>query len=150
MLIFELSTILIVSSAAGLLSHWGYFIRGEHHMQAPALGTLYALASIAIYSFETSQCQAPCPNPFINTLKIILAYIVPLFTSIAIYRCFFHRLHSFPGPRIARVSKLWHSWQCITSRNHLLMEKLNRQYGAIVRTGEFGQVILFLQSEFNS
>ncbi|PVI04480.1 cytochrome P450 [Periconia macrospinosa] len=60
-----------------------------------------------------------------------------LFSSIGVYRVFFHKLRSFPGPYLARVSKLWHVWKCVKSRsrNHLILDDLYKQYGDFVRTG---------------
>lgn len=52
------------------------------------------------------------------------------------YRVFQHPLKEFDGPRLAAVSKLWHSGQMITTENHLLLDSLRAKYGSIIRTGE--------------
>ncbi|MCJ1320172.1 hypothetical protein MMC15_005510 [Xylographa vitiligo] len=52
-----------------------------------------------------------------------------------IYRVFFHRLHSFPGPGLAKVSKFWNVAKTIDSSNYRLLDSLHRQYGDFVRTG---------------
>lgn len=62
-----------------------------------------------------------------------------------IYRLFFHPLRRFPGPVLARVSKLWHVFHCINSRNYLLLDKLHLQYGEFVRTGESGFTLVISQ-----
>ncbi|OKO95665.1 Tryprostatin B 6-hydroxylase [Penicillium subrubescens] len=58
-----------------------------------------------------------------------------MFTSITIYRLFFHRIGHFPGPRAAAVSKLWSVYKCRDSRNHLFLDGLHKKYGNFVRTG---------------
>ncbi|KUI71889.1 Tryprostatin B 6-hydroxylase [Cytospora mali] len=64
-----------------------------------------------------------------------MSYCTGLFTSITIYRLYFHRLSSFPGPCIAGFTKFWHVWKCRRGKNHLVIEELRQQYGSIIRTG---------------
>lgn len=73
---------------------------------------------------------------YLGAVISIAFYLKPLFGSIAIYRLFFHRLRYFPGPRLAVVSKLWHVWQCRDSHNHLVLERLHREYKSFVRIGK--------------
>ena len=47
----------------------------------------------------------------------------------------FHPLHHFPGPALAKVSKLWNVAHCLGSKNHLLLDGLHKEYGDFVRTG---------------
>ena len=64
------------------------------------------------------------------------SYIISLFSSIVIYRLFFHRLRDFSGPRLAAVSKLWHIFKCGHGKNFRILEDTHRQYGQVVRTGK--------------
>lgn len=48
---------------------------------------------------------------------------------------FFHRLGGFPGPRVAKMSKLWNVVNSLKSTNFRLMEQTHHQYGDFVRTG---------------
>jgi len=125
----------LFAAVAGFASHLLYFIRGEHHMNAPTL--FYAYISLAlgtllcqVYISEYLYAQAVQ-----NTTAITGAYALSLFTSMTIYRTCFHRLHSFPGPFLARVSKLWHVYHVRHSQNHLLLHSLHKKYGSFVRTG---------------
>ncbi|KAF6241864.1 hypothetical protein HO173_000576 [Letharia columbiana] len=52
-----------------------------------------------------------------------------------LYRTMLHRLNGFPGPFLAKVTKLWHAAHLFDSKNHLLLGRLHQQYGNFVRTG---------------
>ncbi|KAL4790551.1 cytochrome P450 [Aspergillus venezuelensis] len=59
-----------------------------------------------------------------------------LIISIVLYRAFFHRLHRFPGPWMAKVSRL-HTVFRATERTqyHIDLQEMHRKYGDFVRTG---------------
>ena len=124
----------VSASVLGFLAHQLVFIRGEWHLLAPTLVSLHFMLAILLIVAEV-QLNGDVASGSINALGSITCYSVTLFTSIAIYRIYFHRLRHFPGPRLAAVSKLWHVWQCRDSRNHLVLENLHQQYGPFVRTG---------------
>jgi hypothetical protein len=123
-----------LAAATGITAHLGFFIRGEWHIQAPLLAVLHIVAPILIYLF---QVQKKSPIPLIDTTAIIAGYLLGLFSSLTTYRLSpFHRLHKFPGPKMAAVTKFWHVWQCRDSRNHEMMERLCKEYeGDFVRIG---------------
>jgi hypothetical protein len=118
--------------ALGLASHNLYFIRGEHHLAAPAIFVGAIVLSILIYVYEYRL--APAHAAF-NAFSIIGAFNAALFTSMTVYRTLFHPLRSFPGPFSARISKLWHSYNILDSKNHVFLHGLYEKYGPIVRTG---------------
>ncbi|CZR59340.1 related to pisatin demethylase cytochrome P450 [Phialocephala subalpina] len=129
------SSAYILAIAIGFLSHWTYFIHGEHHMQAPLYGCIL-LASIPILYFLELKLHTHVPSQAIKGgLQIMAAYLLALFTSITVYRLFFHHLRHFTGPVGARVSKIWHTWYVRHSQNHLVLDRLYREYGTFVRTG---------------
>ncbi|KAJ6115231.1 cytochrome P450 [Penicillium sp. IBT 16267x] len=120
---------------SGVLAHWVIFIHGEWHLKIVELGlshlTVYAaLHVIRAVCAEYDLSDKHVPSPTI----LMLLYFSSLFTSIGIYRYFFHQLRAFPGPRLAAVSKLWHVWKCRTSRCHLVLHDWQK-YGTFVRTG---------------
>ncbi|KAK4173614.1 putative cytochrome P450 E-class, group I [Triangularia setosa] len=116
----------------GIISHLAIFIRGEWHMQAPTLFWAYNFLTTLIFLFFHHQHQ---PSHFQSTLFITTSYNLGLFTSITLYRLYFHRLRSFPGPKLAAITKFWHVWQCRHGKNHLVIESLRQKYGNIIRTG---------------
>lgn len=131
----NLNMIATVDIVAGLASHVLYFIRGEHHMSAPMLFYSYTGLAIAVFILELQRGDQTYFMAGRNTVIHIYLYALTLFTSIIIYRVRFHRLHSFPGPLLARVSKLWHVYHARHSLNHQLIQRLHDEYGSFVRTG---------------
>ncbi|KAK4200392.1 putative cytochrome P450 E-class, group I [Triangularia verruculosa] len=132
-LLTDLPSTVLYSGAAllGVTSHLAVFIRGEWHMQAPILFWVYNFLIIFIFIIF----QQHRPNPFRATIFIATSYNIGLFTSISVYRLYFHRLRHFPGPKPAAVTKFWHVWQCRHGKNHLVIERLRAKYGTVIRTG---------------
>lgn len=125
----------LLAAALGVTSHLGIFIRGEWHMQAPFLVKLYAFLAFAIFCAEHSLPEADITTSLKITAVLAASYAAGLFSSIVIYRKFFHRLRHFPGPWLAGATKFWHVWQCRTGKNYLVIEELRRTYGPVIRTG---------------
>ncbi|KAH0835259.1 Tryprostatin B 6-hydroxylase [Fonsecaea pedrosoi] len=124
-----------ISFVLGVLLHLGYFIHGEHHMLAlryfQALLALPAVATLALVRHGMQPVAA-----LGLTAALTITLLLGLFTSMAVYRGFFHRLRSFPGPSLAKYSKLWHFGLVTRSvRNFEEMDKLHREYGPFVRIG---------------
>lgn len=119
----------------GVLAHLGIFIRGEWHMRGPYVLMVHFLLVLGGYYWLQQKHVVPAPA---QTVAMIAgSYLTGLFTSMTIYRLFFHRLRKFPGPVMARVSKLWHVWECLGSRNYALLDRMYEKYGSVVRIGEF-------------
>lgn len=126
---------LLIASAAGVLCHNLAFIHGEWHMHATSLLKL-PVASFAAVAFFEAACQGlPLASALAASGVICSTYLICLFASMIVYRMLFHRLRHFPGPVLAKVSKLWHVMHCLDSKNHLLLERLHQEYGDFVRTG---------------
>lgn len=127
---------LAAAAFAGALSHTLIFIHGEWHLQATRLLQFYLSCFGALFIFECSFFGRSLLGAAAKTLLVFSTYNVSLSTSIVLYRLFFHSLCRYQGPFFARISKLWHVAHCRGSKNHLLMERLHRQYGDFVRTGD--------------
>ena len=126
----------IVAGAAGVIAHVGLFNRGEWHMKGPHIVVSHVLLIIANVLLDLRPQASSQILPHVSCL--FSCYACGVFLSIAVYRLSpFHRLHHFPGPRLAAVSKIWHVWQCRDSRNHELMRKLYEEFGDFVRIGRF-------------
>lgn len=117
---------------AGLTSHLTIFIRGEWHTTAPTLLVFYLMLCSCYLALETiisSQYD-------LQYLLILAAHFGSILASMTIYRTMLHRLNGFPGPFLAKITKLWHAAHLFDSKNHLLLGRLHQQYGNFVRTGE--------------
>ncbi|EXJ71388.1 uncharacterized protein A1O5_05195 [Cladophialophora psammophila CBS 110553] len=127
--------LLAASFVLGVLLHLGYFIHGEHHMLAYRyFQALLALPVVATLALVRHGVQPVAALGLVAALTGTL--LLGLFTSMAVYRGFFHPLGSFPGPLLAKYSKLWHLWIASRSvRNFEEIDKLHREYGPFVRIG---------------
>ena len=63
------------------------------------------------------------------------SYLSSLVLSTLIYRVYFHRLKSFPGSRLASLSKLYEAYLNWHGRNGYINRDLHRQHGDFIRTG---------------
>ena len=125
----------LAAGMAGVLSHMLVYIRGEWHLQATKLFKLYVMLYGILAIVEAQIYSLSWHEALSASLQICRCYASCVFASMIMYRAVFHRLRNFPGPVLARISKLWHVYHCLDSKNHILMEKLHRQYGDFVRTG---------------
>ena len=119
----------------GLLSHHGIFIHHEHHLGAARTFRFYILLSILVYGTETRWLAGPFGNVQLAAFTVISAYATALLGSMFIYRVLFHPLRAFPGPFMAKVSKIWNVVKASKSTNYKLMEDMHQEYGDFVRTG---------------
>ncbi|KAI1387314.1 cytochrome P450 monooxygenase-like protein [Hypoxylon trugodes] len=125
---------LLLGVFGGFIAHIGFFIRNEWHMSGAKIIVAHlALCSTLAYVLIHMEDSAGAVYRSLATLTTW--YLLSLFSSILIYRVFFHATRSFPGPKLAAVTKLWHVFHVRDSRNFLFMEKLHKKYGNFVRTG---------------
>ena len=109
--------IYVLAAIIGVLAHLGVFIRGEWHLQAPAVVSFHI--SFAAFMRGTWDLQHHSLPPFFSP----------------------HRLRHFLGPRFVAVAKLWHIFQCWDSRNNLMLDSIHKQYGNFVRTGKLALTV---------
>ena len=128
-------TELFIAGTGGVLCHNLIFIHGEWHVQASAILMLHTATCITLTFLQAFYRDLSWLPALSASLQICGMYLAGLFTSMSVYRLFFHRLCRFPGPVLARVSKFWHVAHCLDSKNHLLLDRLRQQYGDFVRTG---------------
>lgn len=124
-----------IAAAAGISSHLLYFIRGEHHQYADRWITrvLTGVATLSLVVLHFTRYQLVLTT--ILTILLTTSYFVGLYTSMGVYRMFFHPLRKFTGPVWAPLSNIYHSYIIRKSDNYLVMKKLHEQYGPIIRTG---------------
>lgn len=132
------------AAATGLFSHLSYFIHGEHHLKAPILFRIAILGpfllSLGLLKFASLEAvQAGTVTAYLT-----VSYHAGLWISIILYRVLFHRLGRFPGPFMAKVTKLWNVSKIASrSDNFKFLDDLHREYGEFVRTGN---IIVFYEN----
>jgi hypothetical protein len=115
----------------GFSSHW-YFASGEWdtHIWKPLL--TFSLLQPIIWVVMIREC-----DPFDSALALLildLSFLIPLFSSIVIYRLFFHRLCKFPGAFWPRLSMFW-KMKKMKMDQFRLDDELHAKYGDVVRLG---------------
>lgn len=132
-----------IAASCGVLSHLTYFIRGEHHKQAILFFKLAVLLPSTICVLLVHFTPFTVNQGARLTGSITATYLGALWGSMIFYRSFFHRLHHFPGPWLAKVSKLYHFFSILRLDSYRKLEGWHRKYGPVVRIGELLSVFAF-------
>ncbi|KAL6855681.1 cytochrome P450 [Trichoderma novae-zelandiae] len=130
----------LASASAGILSHLLYFIHGHKSMQAPQIVVFYLVAECFLYARSIHLLGALQGSLTASALS--LCYFMALFTSIIVYRIFFHRLRRFPGPFWAKVTKFYSPWIARDGKLHEKYIEFFEKYGDIVRVAPNELIVL--------
>lgn len=126
-----------IAASWGVLSHLIYFIRGEHHKQAILFCQLAVLLPTTICVLLVHFTSWTFGQGVWLTGSITATYFGALWSSMISYRSFFHRLHHFPGPRLAKVSKLFQFFSNLKLDSYRRLEHWHHKYGNVVRIGKW-------------
>ncbi|PTB63052.1 cytochrome P450 [Trichoderma citrinoviride] len=135
----------IASASAGLLSHLLYFIHGHKATQAPQILVFYLIAECFLYARSIHLLGAL--QGYLTASVISLCYFLALFTSIVIYRVFFHRLRHFPGPFWAKVTKFYSPWIAWDGKLHEKHAEFFEKYGDVVRIAPNELIFLSIDTQ---
>lgn len=125
-----------LAASVGILSHVFYFVRGEHHQHA------LQFIQILFYGFFPSSfilarlLQIQYAQAMQLGALCIGSYFTALWMSMLIYRSFFHRLNSFPGPWPAKLSKFYQFFMGFRLDAFRRTHEAHQKYGNFVRTGK--------------
>ncbi|KAI1156957.1 cytochrome P450 [Nemania diffusa] len=127
--------ILITAFVAGVTSHLAFFRVGEHHLYSSryVLAAITALATGIIahsYFFQLSSRIAT-----LRTIAIAASYFGGLYSSLVIFRIFFHPLRTFPGPLGCKVSSAWFATYIRRQDAFRQLLKLHQKYGSFLQIG---------------
>ncbi|OBT38604.1 hypothetical protein VE00_11101 [Pseudogymnoascus sp. WSF 3629] len=132
----SIASVSVLAGALGVISHLGYFIHGEHHMQSVRILCTFVLGPLIFFACELFLYDFPIIEAGKATIVASTSYFVALTLSILSYRVFFHPLRHFPGPFSARLTKLTHVARLLpNSDNFAQAHQLHQKYGEIVRVG---------------
>ncbi|KAI0265873.1 cytochrome P450, partial [Gloeopeniophorella convolvens] len=107
------------------------FKRYEPSAKAPLFLLLLLVPSALVYAFAFS----PLPGSLVVAVTFALYYGLILLYA-AVYRLSpWHPLAQYPGPYLARLSKLWLAVVAAGGRQHIHYRMLHERYGDIVRVG---------------
>ncbi len=128
------------AAVAGVTSHLFVFINGEWGIYAPNVAATYTglhvlLLPALIWGLNISPSDGVALLASLST-----GYFGGLFGSVAVYRLFFHRLRSFPGPIGCKITGFWSMKNTIISRNkfrwHVKVQNFHKEHGDFVRISE--------------
>ncbi|KAJ3561618.1 hypothetical protein NPX13_g8874 [Xylaria arbuscula] len=129
--------------ASGVLLHHVVFRRGEWDLATVNLLGSFVLCFFGSALFLSVNVHPTLPHVegYRSALRATWAIFAPtltgLYTSIVVYRGFFHRLRKFPGPFLARFSGLYMTCRNLFTgmRTFKDVQKLHLEYGDVVRLG---------------
>ncbi|KAL4259956.1 Cytochrome P450 superfamily protein [Pleurotus pulmonarius] len=123
---------IILPAIAGIATHLLFSI---YEPRQPLVPTALSLSEPPIFLYLACRCLS-IDTPWSFVPLAYLSFFVAMCASVVLYRLSpAHPLAEFPGPRIAKISKLWAAYLTWTGRQHLYNKKLHDQYGPFVRTG---------------
>lgn len=121
--------------ALGVASHLAYFNRVECHMHGLLYLNTFLLACAGSLLGLTKAYGVPLANAAVKTSTLAGCYMIGLYGSLLFYRAFLNPLNCLPGPRAARISNLYMSFQLGNSDAFYKLQALHKTYGSIVRIG---------------
>lgn len=93
-------------------------------------------AACTIGVFGLMQHRGNTTLDALSTVGILSAsWLAGIYSSLAIYRLFFHPLKKFPGPFAGRLGQLWLSAQLGNRDLYHQLQAMHRKYGRYVRIG---------------
>jgi cytochrome P450 family 628 len=123
-------------AALGVLSHLSFFIRMDALDSAPTLGllllTIPALLTVALNTlFAYSYI-----NALITASAWVFSYLGGTFTSMLIYRMWFHPLRHYEGPFWSKLTQFHHVANITKRVDHFRrVDALHEKHGEYVRIG---------------
>lgn len=126
---------LLLAASLGVCCHHAYFIRGEHLLNIPPILSSALLIYIVSIAFRSTVLHRPVVESAVTVTSLYAAFAGGLWSSILIYRVWFHPLHRFPGPFGLKLSKFYHLWSIRGLDQYRWLDALHKAYGPVVRVG---------------
>ncbi|TGJ84039.1 hypothetical protein E0Z10_g4725 [Xylaria hypoxylon] len=125
----------LAAFVAGITSHLAFFRIGEHHLYS----TRYVLAAILAFAISTTVqsrfFQFSSHGAALGTLGIATSYFGGLYSSLIIFRLFFHPLNKFSGPLGCKISSAWFTTYLSRRDAFRQLLKLHQKHGNFLRIG---------------
>ena len=125
----------VLAATSGVSAHLAVFRRGEWDAASPSIFAFYFTmfaAALSLFYFPSINISPGL------AAQIVACHVAGLYTSMLLYRAFFHRLSKYPGPGWARLTNFYITALSM-KKLHLFEEvqKLHARYGDYVRVGEW-------------
>lgn len=112
-------------------------------MKAPLLFRLALFLFAVEFLADMQLGHVKTYQALVRTALLFGIYFSFTFGSMILYRIFFHPSKRFPGPFLTKTSKLWHTFEILRKNNFEWLDRLHKEYGDVVRTGELRQYGIF-------
>lgn len=119
----------------GVFSHLTYFLHGEHLTNIPKLLAVVFLAQCVSLFFLNALYGFSKLSALSFIFRLSSSYLVGVWTSMLVYRIFFHPLKDWPGPFAARISQFHRVFHVRKLDQYRYLQRLHDQYGDFVRIG---------------
>ncbi|PIA88500.1 Tryprostatin B 6-hydroxylase [Cercospora beticola] len=126
---------LLLAAAAGVASHVLYFRIGDHHMYPVKYIQAFFASCIGAVLCLKSYHGASSNEAVYTTAALATSWLIGLYSSLIVYRLFFHPLRKFPGPFRARFGGLWLTFNLRKLDAYHVIDDLHKKYGKYVRIG---------------
>jgi hypothetical protein len=125
------------AALSGVVAHLGFFKRVEVDRHPLLIVFAFLGAPFALKKLLSTYFQEYAEITVGTSCLVVGYFLLSLWTSILVYRAFFHPLNKFPGPVPAKLSKLWALTQLIKTgmKWYQVDAALHKKYGDYVRTG---------------
>ena len=125
-----------IAASVGVLSHILYFVRGEHHQHTLQFIQFFFYGFLPSSFFLARLLQVHHAQAIQMGAVVVGCYLSGLWMSMLSYRYFFHRLQSFPGSRLAKLSKFYQFFTGLRLDAFRRAHEAHQKYGNFVRTGK--------------
>ena len=126
------------ASILGVSSHVSVFRNLPVEEYLNSLLGLYFASVLAIALAYITITDLSLVPALVRVSWIAATFKVGLASSIAVYRLFFHRLHRFPGPVLAKLSRFYDAYLAgKTVQYNVEIDKLHDTHGDFIRTGKY-------------
>jgi hypothetical protein len=121
--------------AVGITTHLVYFTQGEHHLYGTKYLQIISIAVPIIIGILLRTCDYSIGDAAVETGFLLACYLGGLYSSLLVYRVYFHPLKDIPGPIGNKLGNLWFSFQLGNGDAYKKVSKLHEMYGNFVRVG---------------
>ena len=133
----EAEELCAIAAILGLVAHQCFFRRVEVDTHPLLIALAFIGAPFAVKHILSNYFQQYAQMTCGTSFLIVGCFLFSLWTSMLLYRAFFHPLNKFRGPMPAKLSKIWAFVQ--TAKTGLKWYRvdavLHQEYGDYVRTG---------------
>lgn len=135
----EATELFAVAAGLGIVAHLCFFRRFEVDTHPLLIAVCFSAAPSAVRETLSTYFQQYAHITTRTSVVTVGCFVLSLWTSMLLYRAFFHPLKTFPGPRPAKLSKIWAFVQTAKTglKWYQVDEALHQEYGDYVRTGLF-------------